>query len=509
MDRIDLTCLADSPWLAARLAAAGLSAAAVEAKVGLFAHCAEALRDAGVAPDAPARALFVPGRIEVLGKHTDYAGGSSLVAAPERGVCLVAADRDDAAVRAFALDLALQRHAVRGGLEHPPRKNDIPGPRAVGPETHRARRLCGAVGLGDTAEFAVAENLVPTAGHWSNYPMTTARRLARNFGGDLRGADVAFSSDLPVAAGMSSSSSLMVAFYLALAAVNRLDRRAAYRENITSPESLAAYLGAVENGQTFGSLVGDKGVGTFGGSEDHTAMLCCRPGTLSQYAYCPTRPERTIPLPAGYTFAIASSGIAAEKTGEAMAPYNRSSHLASAVAAAWRDATGRDDATIADALASSDPDEAAERMRAILAQLPAGSPFSAEELAARFEHFRAENVEILPAAGDALAAGDLAEFRRQVDRSQRLAETLLGNQVPQTVCLARSARESGAAAASAFGAGFGGSVWAMVREDEAEAFLENWAARYALAHTAEAAEASFFRTRPGPAAFNLAKGADS
>ena len=509
MDRIDLTCLADSPWLAARLAAAGLSAAAVEAKVGLFAHCAEALRDAGVAPDAPARALFVPGRIEVLGKHTDYAGGSSLVAAPERGVCLVAADRDDAGDDATVRAFALQRQAVRGGLEHPPRKKHFPGPRAVGPETHRARRLCGAVGLGDTAEFAVAENLVPTAGHWSNYPMTTARRLARNFGGDLRGADVAFSSDLPVAAGMSSSSALMVAFYLALAAVNRLDRRAAYRENITSPESLAAYLGAVENGQTFGSLVGDKGVGTFGGSEDHTAMLCCRPGTLSQYAYCPTRPERTIPLPAGYTFAIASSGIAAEKTGEAMAPYNRSSHLASAVAAAWRDATGRDDATIADALASSDPDEAAERMRAILAQLPAGSPFSAEELAARFEHFRAENVEILPAAGDALAAGDLAEFRRQVDRSQRLAETLLGNQVPQTVFLARSARESGAAAASAFGAGFGGSVWAMVREDEAEAFLENWAARYALAYTAEAAEASFFRTRPGPAAFNLAKGADS
>jgi len=29
--------------------------------------------------------IFVPGRIEVLGKHTDYAGGRSLVCATERG----------------------------------------------------------------------------------------------------------------------------------------------------------------------------------------------------------------------------------------------------------------------------------------------------------------------------------------------------------------------------------------------------------------------------------------
>jgi len=463
-DSVGLRCLTDEPWLAERLAAGGLGAEAAEAKVGRFARCARALRRAGAAPDAAARAFFVPGRIEVLGKHTDYAGGSSLVAAPERGFCLIAAARDGATVRILALD------------------------------------------FDDAAEFAVADDLAPTVGHWSNYPMTTARRLARNFGDDLRGADVAFSSDLPPAAGMSSSSALMVAFYLALAAVNRLDERPEYRENIATPESLAEYLGTVENGQTFGSLVGDKGVGTFGGSEDHTAMLCCRPGMLSQYAYCPTRPQRTIPLPAGYTFAVASSGIAAEKTGEAMEQYNRASRQASAVAAAWRNATGRDDATIADALWSSDLKDAAAEMRTILATPPADGTFSADELAARFEHFWAENTEILPAAGDALAGGDWDEFGRLVDRSQRLAETLLGNQVPQTVFLARSARELGAAAASAFGAGFGGSVWAMVREDEAAAFLETWAARYAQAHAAEAGDASFFATRPGPAAFELAAG---
>ena len=453
--------LTDNSAVIDGLAARGLGEEEAAAKAERFDRCARALRRAGVTPDAAARAFFVPGRIEVLGKHTDYAGGSSLVAAPERGLCFVAVGRDDATVRAVAMD------------------------------------------LDDACEFAFSGDLAPRVGHWSNYPMTVARRLARNFPGRLCGADMAFASDLPVAAGMSSSSALVVGFYLALAAVNRLDERAEYRENLRAPESLADYLGAVENGQTFGSLTGDKGVGTFGGSEDHTAMLCCRPGMLSQYAYCPTRPERTIPLPAAYTFAIASSGVAAEKTAGAMERYNRSSRLASAVAAAWRDATGRSDATIGEALASSDIAETLRRMREVVTAPPAGGPFSWEDLNGRFEHFWAESAEIVPAAGDALAAGDLAEFGRQVDRSQYLAETLLGNQIPQTVFLARSARELGAAAASAFGAGFGGSVWAMVCRDEAAAFLENWAARYGEAHPGEAANASFFLTRPGPAAFDL------
>ena len=37
---------------------------------------------------AAARSYRVPGRIEFLGKHTDYAGGRSLVCATERGITL-------------------------------------------------------------------------------------------------------------------------------------------------------------------------------------------------------------------------------------------------------------------------------------------------------------------------------------------------------------------------------------------------------------------------------------
>src|SRR5262249_35848116 len=150
-----------------------------------------------------------------------------------------------------------------------------------------------------------------------NYPMTVARRIARNFPGNLRGADISFISDLPPAAGLSSSSALIIAFFLALAEINRLEQHENYQMNIHSREDLAGYLGCVENGENFGSLSGDKGVGTFGGSQDHTAILCCMANQLSQYSFSPVQHEQTLPFPEGLCFVIGVSGVIAEKTGAA------------------------------------------------------------------------------------------------------------------------------------------------------------------------------------------------
>ncbi len=41
----------------------------------------------------PRHAWWVPGRIEVFGKHTDYAGGRTLVCPVPRGFAVVAAPR--------------------------------------------------------------------------------------------------------------------------------------------------------------------------------------------------------------------------------------------------------------------------------------------------------------------------------------------------------------------------------------------------------------------------------
>ena len=50
----------------------------------------------------------------------------------------------------------------------------------------------------------------------------------------------------------------MIGIYMALSAINELDATERYRHNIGNSEQLAEYLGTIENGQTYGSLVGDR-----------------------------------------------------------------------------------------------------------------------------------------------------------------------------------------------------------------------------------------------------------
>lgn len=450
--------LADLPRLTEALASSGLSPRACKEKAPLIQQAAEALKSADdQAADPSLLAFFVPGRIEVLGKHTDYAGGRSLITAAERGFVTVVRPRDDRQIR--MLD-------VRGGRE---------------------------------VVFALDPELAPQTGQWSNYPMTVARRMARNFPAARHGMTFAFVSDLPQAAGLSSSSALVVAVYLALEAVNALPTLSEYQQNLPHLLDLAGYLGTVENGQSFGSLAGDRGVGTFGGSEDHTAILTSRPGVLSEYAYRPVRLEQTAAFPAGYTFVVGASGVVAEKTGGAREKYNRASRMVRVLEQLWR-GSGAPGENLAEALATS-PD-AVERFLRLVRSQPSDE-FSADDLLIRLEHFFTESEQILPAATNAIDRNDLESFGALVDQSQHAAEDLLGNQLPETSYLATSARCRGAVAASAFGAGFGGSVWAMVESDLVQSFIASWSGDYRDQFPEHAAAATFFATAPGPAAFRV------
>lgn len=397
-----------------------------------------------------AGSFFVPGRIEVLGKHTDYAGGRSLLAAVDRGFVVVAAPRPDGVVR------------------------------VIDPGTGQSVELDGATSAAH-------------APGWSKYPQTVVRRCALNFPDAVGGADIAFASDLPQAAGLSSSSALVVAVFLALDAVRGFAQTQEYRAAIERAEDLAGYLGAVENGMSFGALAGDAGVGTMGGSEDHTAILCARPGRLVQYSYAPVRFEGEVPLPAGFCFAIASSGVRAEKAGAALQSYNRLSAATRRLVELWRVAGDGEGDTLAAIVAG---DGGALRLREIVHQ---HAPAEANELLPRLAQFVIESEEIVPDAGAALALGDLPAFAEQVRRSQHHAEESLLNQIPETVALVRGALAQGAVASSAFGAGFGGSVWALVREDRAEAFLASWQVDYGAAFSEHRNAAFFVTPASGPA----------
>jgi galactokinase len=137
------------------------------------------------------------------------------------------------------------------------------------------------------------------------------------------------------------------------------------------------------------------------------------------------------------------------------------------------------------------------------AEASASEEFSAGHLVGRLGQFFDETFVIVPRAAEALVANDLTEFGRLVDKSQAGAERALENQIAETVHLQRYARELGATAASAFGAGFGGAVWAMVPTVDAERFASRWREKYLRVHHSASHRALFFQTTPSSPAFEL------
>lgn len=387
----------------------------------------------------------VPGRVEVFGKHTDYAGGSVLVCAIDRGI---------------TVSLVPAGEGVRARTDAFPDAIDVdPGAPCTLPP-----------------------------GHWGRYVHTAAARLQANFG-PLAPCELTISSDLPPASGMSSSSALLSGVALTLAQANGFTDDPRWRAACPDDLAVAGYLACVENGRDYAGLPGSLGVGTLGGSEDHVAMLCGRRGRLSSFSFDPLRAEQTVPLADAWSLVIGVSGVRAEKTGAAREAYNDASRSAAQIVASWNASTGRRDATLAAALrVDADGVRAAVREDAALTR--------------RLDHFVAESGTHVPAAVDALARGDVAALGAIADRSQTLAATLLGNQIPETTALASLARQLGAAASTSFGAGFGGSVWALVPAVDAPAFADAWLDAYRAAYP-QHREASTLITSPAAAARRL------
>ncbi|HEY7058818.1 MAG TPA: galactokinase family protein [Vicinamibacterales bacterium] len=430
--------------LAAALVDRGLDPRQQAAKEALFDRV---LRSSGE-PDGrnpPSRVWWIPGRLEVFGKHTDYAGGRTLVCALPCGLALAARPRTDGVVR--VVDARSGQHVtVRPSVAAP----DLSG--------------------------------------WRHYVEVVARRFARNFPGSRIAADIVFASDLPRAAGMSSSSALIVGIAAALAGLARLDARREWQENLRDSLDVAGYYACLENGMTFGSLGGDTGVGTHGGSEDHAAILTGIPFTLSAFAFVPPRRLVDVRVPATWQFVLSPSGVTSEKTGAAREKYNRLSEGTRRLHQLWTSAE-RQTPSLAAALVEGSA--ARERLDALIdrSQVP-GWP--ADALRARLDHFIREDSRI-PSAVDAFDSVDEATLSRLAGESQHDAEVLLGNQIPETSDLVRKARQIGAFAASSFGAGFGGSVWALIDGSAANTFAERW-------------HPQAFVASPGPALAELTSG---
>ena len=405
------------------------------------------------------RTYVVPGRVELVGKHVDYAGGRSITCAVDRAITATVTEIDEPVIR-------VRDEGKRGYVE-------VPLVAGV-TRSHGGKRR-------------------------GTYVVAVARRFARDFPRAHIGVDVRLRSELPPSAGLSSSSALVVALGSALAGANPMDDDDAWSAIVGDPLARAEYFGAMETGASYGPFAGDDGVGARGGAQDHVAIVCARAEHVGQFSYVPARLERYVPWPTKYALVIGVSGVRATKTGNARARYNRVSDSARALLRAWNAATARLDVTLVDALAS-DPD-AGDRLARLAAMGAEG--FDGTYLAPRFAQFREEIEVIVPRVGDALRDRDFAALGTLVDRSMELATTALGNQVPETIFLAHRARELGAAAASAFGAGFGGAVWAMVPTTDADAFVARWREAYLATFPRREPNAQWLVTRPGGPAREL------
>jgi galactokinase len=113
--------------------------------------------------------------------------------------------------------------------------------------------------------------------------------------------DAALVSDLPAAAGLSSSSALIVAVTLALLKANGRQPR------------FAELMDILPDGEQF--------VGTRGGGMDHAASLASEAGCASLIEFEPLS-VRHIAVPAGWSFLVAHSLTKAEKSGAAREQYN-------------------------------------------------------------------------------------------------------------------------------------------------------------------------------------------
>lgn len=485
----------DADLVTPKLLALGMAPTMAEEKRQMVASSASRLVDDGLPLDSRVKAFWVPGRVEVAGKHTDYAGGRSLLAATSRGFTVVSVDRSDGVCRLFTtFGLSREKRSV---------------------------------------ELSISEELEPESGNWSAYPAVAIRRLAKNF--DIKeGAEIAIECDLPESSGMSTSSAVICLMWMVLAERNAIKRTEKFRTHLASEEELYAYLGFIENGQDCGPiLVGDKGVGTFGGSEDHTAIMSSEPGKMKLFSYCPTQHERTLDFPSDSMLVIAVSGALAEKTGGAMEDYNNSAFLARDAAAAWCKSAGRLPleegklfvpgrpnlaevvrhvrSTLSSEEGAATDDKVREAIAEAIGQVDDGQIFGphgdasparymAGALRERFEQFFDESEVMTARLAEAIAAGDGEALGKWSEESHRQTVECLRNTIPETAWLPEEARRQGALGASAFGAGFGGSCWALVRRGEADTFASNWAEAYHQKFPQRSKSSCFFTMTPGPGA---------
>ena len=199
-----------------------------------------------------------PGRINLIGEHTDYNGGFVFPGAVDKGIVAAIRLNGTDKVRAFALD------------------------------------------LNESAEFGLAEEDKPTQS-WACYIFGVCREIQKR-GGVIGGFDTVFAGDVPLGAGMSSSAALESTFAFALDHLYNLGIEKFELARIgqsTEHNYCGVKCGIMDQ---FASVHGKTG---------HLMRLDCRSMEFSYFPFDPTKH--------GYRLMLVNSCVKHELVGS---PYN-------------------------------------------------------------------------------------------------------------------------------------------------------------------------------------------
>lgn len=360
---------------------------------------------------------------------------------------------------------------------------------AVRPAVQPVVRVINMAAEFTPAEIRLDEPIYAAPAHWTNYMRAALAYLQEHLRGEtgapLRGMDVLVDSDLPPAAGLSSSSALVIATCMAALRIQGQQWQ---------PQEMAERMAKAE-----------KFVGTAGGGMDQAAIAMGELDGALRIEFDPLR-VRPVPLPDVLRVFIINSGQRAEKSGAARFHYNRRSlecavatcllaqnSLAPVGARQW--ATLRDvydwtekagiprSALLLNSL-PPDPLPVADmrdrvgkelfdelcRARHLDPTNPAEwLPDGRLQVFARASHVLAE-AERVYAFEKALEQNDLISAAYLAQASHASCRDLYHISTPRLEELVEVGLHCGAAAVRVTGAGFGGSLIALVAEDAADGF---------------------------------------
>lgn len=391
-------------------------------------------------------AVRAPGRVNLIGEHTDYSGLPVLPAAIDRSTIVAA--------------IASPEHEM------------------ILRNTDRTF---------ESRSFQI-EKAIPAypVGDWANYVKAGIQGVIDHFGArgvpdaKLRGATMIVDGRVPVAAGLSSSSALTVAAALAFMALNGLE---------LAPLECAAMLARSE-----------WYVGTRGGGMDQAAALMGRRDHALFIEFNPLR-VRAIKMPSGAALVVADSCEIADKSGSVRTEYNRrvvECSLAARIIARQMKLDGV--RTLGDVVSASANWHSADLIAILEATAPPRlapdlveaahilgisrdaladdllgggaigvklDPSAPLEILRRARHVLTETERVVRAAA-ILEEGDLVAMGALMNASHASLAADFDCSTPRLDRIVAAARNGGALGARLTGAGFGGSIVALSRAAEAE-----------------------------------------